>query len=137
MNGVAKRLVKNFLAPFILADPTPIEALVTLTMLWWGLALAQIEPFGLAELSYHGLFAVRLPAFAWVLLFVGPALLTILSRLMEWRKLERFMMLASAGLWMFVAGLFFTLSPFGLLTGTCYLRAIGAGWAYWRLRYYE
>ena len=135
-----KERVKNttvfarFIAPLITADPTPIEALLSLVALWWAVVLILNRVYVTGSnfemiLNIHG----GIDFWSVMFLVVGGGL--VISRFANSREIERFFVFLSAGLWSFMSALLISLNTISFPGGTYAVIAMLAGWAYWRLRY--
>lgn len=130
----SRRFFDRFIAPLLIADPSPVEALLSLLALWWAVVLilgrVYVTGTGFERiLNIHG----GVEFWAGVFLFLGIALVS--SRFAGWLNVERIIVLVSVGVWSFMSALLITLNTISFPGGTYAIVSILGGWAYWRLRY--
>lgn len=113
------------------SDPEPVELLLAMILLVFGLALLLPQPLFTNGLVYHAMSTLASEE-VWGVVLVALGVNGILSVLSGKRRYRRFTLLCKFAMFILLATLFVLSSP--VTAGWNYfLYAAAALWAYWRI----
>ena len=141
MNGVydticegGRTIFARFISPLLVADPAPVEALLSLVALWWATVLIANKAY-VTGTNFEMVLDIHGGTGFWAItcLFLGLGL--IISRVYASQAVERLFVFLSVGVWSFMSALLISLNTISFPGGTYAIISLLGGWAYWRLRY--